>query len=406
MVRAPVEKHPCRLCSLTRILSGVLCVACTSSINALTDAPADPVDRAIVMAIKCRTTNGKHDALTKYVKANDECFDELKETIKHDTKVGKELRRIIARKERKLIELREQLAQANASRSEALRWPSIVASQRRIDQAKRVIGKDRHFAEVSKLRKMMARGIVRHSLPEFTRVALRAVDKSETLQGTYRRLTGMFTDGVEICMGPNTSTLKLGTLLAQLTQFIHCAHDGLRLSCCNVSRRNNRTYLWLSISPDTRDVDERFSVRLLRLLNQVRRFAETLLLMDEDDLRDILVSKVDITRDHHGSFISTSMTKVAPLMLSALQGLMALPESPLRTWTRNHIPEDRVASVSRDGVGLDTCAKFKVCTDLGTKVLTIKYYDKIMDLVCRDGFYCVSSKWSAIVGCKRKLSTQ
>ena len=329
-----------------------------------------------------------------------------KRRIEEATKENHALRRNDLRNCQKLIELREQLAQLRASHSQTLRWPSQIVSQRRIAQARKAITRDRHFAEVSKLRKMMAKRCVRSSLTGTTVLALRAEDKLGTMCGEYRVLTGVFCDGIEICLGPNTSTLKLGALVAELTQYVHCAHDGLRLSCLNVSRRSNRTYLWLSISPDTRDVDDRFSLRLLRLLNQVKRFAESALLMDEDGLRNILVSKVDITRDHHGSFISTSMTKVAPLMLSALQRLMALPESPLRQWTRRHIPEDGAASVSRDGVGLDTCQKFKVCTDLGTKILTLKYYDKVMDLVCRDGFYCVSSKWSAIVGCKRELSGQ
>lgn len=105
------------------------------------------------------------------------------------------------------------------------------------------------------LRKMMARRSMRRTLTSATVLALRAEDKLESKHGLYRPITPVFCDGIEVCMGPNTSTLKMQPWIPELTKGLHCVHDGLRLSCINTNRRNERTYLWMTITSETRNVD-------------------------------------------------------------------------------------------------------------------------------------------------------
>ena len=51
----------------------------------------------------------------------------------------------------------------------------------------------------------------------------------------------------------------------------------------------------------------------------------------------------------------------------------------------------------------DTCFQYAVKDHLGDKLLVLKIYDKILDLVSRDGCHVVGSRISTILGSSRKL---
>ena len=50
---------------------------------------------------------------------------------------------------------------------------------------------------------------------------------------------------------------------------------------------------------------------------------------------------------------------------------------------------------------LDTCLQFKVKDKNKDHFLTVKAYDKMVDLIARDGCLPVGSRLSTILGCKR-----
>lgn len=85
--------------------------------------------------------------------------------------------------------------------------------------------------------------------------------------------------------------------------------------------------------------------------------------MDEHDMQGVVVSKLDVTRDHHGSFLSDRMSTVATCMLSCIRDLVDQPTSVVSRWLSTHMPTDGPMKATRDGTGLDTCQKFKVCND-------------------------------------------
>ena len=53
---------------------------------------------------------------------------------------------------------------------------------------------------------------------------------------------------------------------------------------------------------------------------------------------------------------------------------------------------------------LETCFQFDAKDEDGDKILTVKVYDKTIDLISRDGSNMVGSKTNAIVCSKKKMS--
>ena len=54
---------------------------------------------------------------------------------------------------------------------------------------------------------------------------------------------------------------------------------------------------------------------------------------------------------------------------------------------------------------LDTCHQFVVRDEGGTRILNVKIYDKLLDLVARDSTHLVGSSLKEILGCKRTLTS-
>ena len=56
----------------------------------------------------------------------------------------------------------------------------------------------------------------------------------------------------------------------------------------------------------------------------------------------------------------------------------------------------------KGGNNLDSCLQYDVLDANGLKILQVKIYDKIMDLVGRDGTKIVGSKIAYILGCQKE----
>jgi hypothetical protein len=61
--------------------------------------------------------------------------------------------------------------------------------------------------------------------------------------------------------------------------------------------------------------------------------------------------------------------------------------------------------VSNDENNLDSCLQYQVKDDLGNKLLKIKVYDKVLDLVSKEASFLVSSRVSTILGCKQQIGS-
>ena len=56
--------------------------------------------------------------------------------------------------------------------------------------------------------------------------------------------------------------------------------------------------------------------------------------------------------------------------------------------------------VTRGSNNLDSCYQYEILDEANDKILNIKFYDKTLDLIGRDGMQMVGSKLSHILGCK------
>ena len=62
-------------------------------------------------------------------------------------------------------------------------------------------------------------------------------------------------------------------------------------------------------------------------------------------------------------------------------------------------------TVNRGDNILPTCFQYAIKNDEGLKLMTVKIYDKVMDLVSRDGSAIVGSKINVILGSKHNLTS-
>ena len=59
---------------------------------------------------------------------------------------------------------------------------------------------------------------------------------------------------------------------------------------------------------------------------------------------------------------------------------------------------------TQDGVNnLNSCFQYEVKTESGDKLLNIKVYDKLLDLVGRDGMKLVSTRLPTVLGARHRL---
>ena len=62
-------------------------------------------------------------------------------------------------------------------------------------------------------------------------------------------------------------------------------------------------------------------------------------------------------------------------------------------------------NVKRGDNILDTCFQYAIKDSDGDKLLVIKFYDKMLDLISRESYHIVSSRVSEILGSKRTLNS-
>jgi hypothetical protein len=63
----------------------------------------------------------------------------------------------------------------------------------------------------------------------------------------------------------------------------------------------------------------------------------------------------------------------------------------------------RLPSVTIGKNGLDTSFQFRISDEKRRLFMVVKIYDKIADLVAREGTHPIGSRINEVIGCKRKL---
>ena len=116
------------------------------------------------------------------------------------------------------------------------------------------------------------------------------------------------------------------------------------------------------------------------------------------------MTKLDIAQDLYGSFIPKWNSKTFTSIKNRLQGAitMLFTSQPPNFLSLYRIPNLKVV---RGQNILDTCYQYCVQNERRKRILNVKFYDEMMDLISREDLFTIGSRASRIVGSKKDLDS-
>ena len=218
----------------------------------------------------------------------------------------------------------------------------------------------------------------------------------------YMSLTKDFCDGFGVELGA-VSKQTVRQNLATLTNSIQRDVEGILVKHIMPQQRGNESSLWITLSPETAPINSYTMSRLVQVVNVTRLHARRFWLGSEGDDKAINLVKVDVARDFKGSFIPgpyrVAYNDIKRVIESELPALLADSQTNFLS-----LDKDSELSVKPGDNDLDTCYHFDAIDKDGDRLVTIKMYDKVIDLVAREGIHIVGSRTREIVGSKRGLN--
>ena len=170
-----------------------------------------------------------------------------------------------------------------------------------------------------------------------------------------------------------------------------------------VQVRATEVVLWLTFNAETSRLDSWTAFALRQVLTAIRSHAMVAWAFDEPRAEAIGITKLDVALDLAGSMLpldaKRAQAEVKARLTAVIPQIMDRPGGNIVSWTR--LP----GLVVRTGDNnLHSCLQYRILDVDGVELLNIKFYDKIMDLVGRDGYSQVSSRLHTILGCGHHLS--
>jgi hypothetical protein len=62
-------------------------------------------------------------------------------------------------------------------------------------------------------------------------------------------------------------------------------------------------------------------------------------------------------------------------------------------------------TITKGNNNLDTCFQYRAKDNLGFNVMNVKFYDKVIDLISREGSHNIGSRFRHIIGSSRSMGT-
>ena len=141
----------------------------------------------------------------------------------------------------------------------------------------------------------------------------------------------------------------------------------------------------------------RFLQELKLVIEGVRTHAHEFWNYNSEETRQIKPNKIDVAMDLYGGFVAQSFNQayetLGELMRKCVSQVFAVEES-------NFLTLGKLTNLKTEsGVNnLDSCFQYQVTDETGEKLLNIKAYDKVLDLVGREATKLVSTRLSTILG--------
>ena len=125
---------------------------------------------------------------------------------------------------------------------------------------------------------------------------------------------------------------------------------------------------------------------------------------DEDELEEVELSKLDVTQDLKGSFMPVWKGGASEYIKDRLNAAVV---EIFGNRLANFLSLGRISDlkVVKGQNNLDTCYQYEIKDSNKNKILNVKVYDKMIDLVAREGTHEISSRIANIVGSKHTMDS-
>ena len=252
-------------------------------------------------------------------------------------------------------------------------------------------------SDAAGLRKLLADKSTRDSLACLSQLAVQSSSPYSPGDG-YTAASEVFCDGFEVDCGSVSKETASTHKLVLLNAMQHQVPDFI-LKNVLISSRNSNTYMWITLKPETALISPRTVIRLQKVVRAIK--AHAMVYWDYPDVVDspITLSKVDLAVDLSGAFLSAdeadAYRATKNLLREELEALFCVTGTNFLS--RLPIPGIRV---TKGDNSLNSCCQYAVADAEKTKLLNVKVYDKILDMLGREGTHLVGSRLKNVLGSK------
>lgn len=135
-------------------------------------------------------------------------------------------------------------------------------------------------------------------------------------------------------------------------------------------------------------------------MQAIQFHASSFWLSSGEEISSINLTKIDVAMDCFGSFIPCSSNHTYSMIKKLLNDLIGRlfcgEDTNFLSLTK--VDDLRVHSGENN---LDSCKQFWIKDGERCKLMTVKFYDKLLDLVAREGTHQVGSRMATVLGSSR-----
>ena len=255
--------------------------------------------------------------------------------------------------------------------------------------------------DIKLLYKLLKDKQVTGSLYNLNQMAMLA-SRSYQAGDAYEALHDAFCDGVEVCIR-GVMPAKVFRSKGILANSLHKRFKKLIVKNILVQARGNQAVLWITFTADSNRLDPRTMFQLRQLQAAVVEHAQLEWGLSEEQAKEVRLNKIDVALDLAGAFLPMHACNAYTKIKNRLK--LVLPKV-FDVQGGNMISQKRLPAlkVCPNRNTLDTCFQYDVRDDEGSHLMTVKFYDKFLDLLGREGSHQVGSRLHTVLGCNRVLS--
>lgn len=218
----------------------------------------------------------------------------------------------------------------------------------------------------------------------------------------YSKLTDIFVDGFAIYIG-DTPRHTLSGNLNSLKSLMNGRLQNMIVMNLLPSQQREGTTIWVTVTPSTTVLTPFTMTELAQCANATRLHSKTFWGKSEGDVEEIRLSKLDLASDLRGGFLPSDTWQAYNKIKEKISYVLpdVLGSSMTNFVSCKPLNDIRVLNGKNC---LASCFQYDVRDLEGDSLMTVKVYDKILDLVGREHQYSIGSRINEVIGSKRLLN--